>query len=154
MNPKIAPEWFGEKYPTDELRKKGLKEVKNAISGWKKVHSKKVIKALSNVGITNNKDKENTWYFNTAATVHMTHDFSLYITPDLDHQTAKIETADGTILKTQDAGTIDLCVSVGNEHIQIKLSNVHYLPKLDANLILLGVLEERGCEFCTVNGLL
>ena len=32
MNPKIALEWFGEKYPTNELRKEALKEVKNAIS--------------------------------------------------------------------------------------------------------------------------
>ena len=135
MNPKIAPEWFGEKYPTDELRKEALKEVKNATSEWKKVHSKKGMKALSNVEITNNKDKENIWYLDTAAVVHMTHNLSLYITPNLDHQTAKIETADGTILKTQGAGTIDLCVSVGNEYIQIELSNVHYLPKLDANLI-------------------
>ena len=112
------------------------------------------MKALSNMRITNNNDKENTWYLDTAAAVHMTHDLSLYITPNLNHQTAKIETADGTILKTQGAGTIDLCVSVENEHIQIKFSNVHYLPKLDANLISLGVLEEKGCEFCTVNSLL
>ena len=32
MNPKIALEWFGEKYSIDELRKEALKEVKNAIS--------------------------------------------------------------------------------------------------------------------------
>ena len=69
------------------------------------------------MGITNNKDKENTWYLDIAAAVHMTHNLSLYITPNLDHQIAEIETADGTILKTEDAGTIDLCVSVGNEHI-------------------------------------
>ena len=117
MNPKIAPEWFGEKYLTDELRKELLKEVKNATLEWKKVYYKKGMKALSNVGITNNKDKENTWYFDTAAVVYMTHDLSLYITPDLDYQTAEIETTDGTNLKMQSAGTIDFCVSVGNEHI-------------------------------------
>ena len=69
------------------------------------------------MGITNNKDKENIWYLDTAAAVHMTHDLSLYITPDLEHQTAEIETADNTILKTQGAGIIDLCVSVENEFI-------------------------------------
>lgn len=58
----------------------------------------------------------------TAAAVHMTHELSLY---DLDHQTAEIETADSTILKTQGAGTIDLHVLVGNEHTQIELSNFH-----------------------------
>ena len=154
MNPKIAPKWFGEKYLTDELCKEALKEVKNAISELKKVYPKKRMKVLSNVGITNNKDKENTWYLDTAAAIHMTHNLSLYITPDLDHQTAKIETADDTILKMQDASTIDLCVSIGNEYIQIKLSNIHFLPKMDANLILFEVLEEKGCEFCIVNGFL
>ena len=154
MNSKIALEWFGEKYPMEELRKEALKEVKNAISEWKKVHSKKEMKALSNVGITNNKDKENTWYLNIAAIVHMNHNLSLYINPDLDHQIAKIKTADNTILITQGGGTIDLCVSVGNEHIQIKLNNVYDLSELDVNLISLRVFEEKGCEVCTVNGLL
>lgn len=36
----------------------------------------------------------------------------------------------------------------------IQLSNVHYLPKLDANLISLDVLEGKGCEFRAVNDLL
>ena len=38
--------------------------------------------------------------------------------------------------------------------MQIELSNVHYLPELDANLISLGVLEQKGCAFRAVNGLL
>ena len=80
--------------PTNEAREEALKEVNNATSEWKKVHPKKGMKALSNVAVTNTKDKENTWYLDTAAAVHMTHDLSLYITPDLDHQTADIETAD------------------------------------------------------------
>ena len=84
----------------------------------------------------------------------MTHDFSLYITPDLDHQTIDIETADGTILKTQGAGTINFHILVKNKEIFIQLSNVHYLPELDANLISLDVLEEKECEFHAVNGLL
>ena len=38
--------------------------------------------------------------------------------------------------------------------MQIELSNVHYLPELDANLISFGVLEEKGWAFRAVNGLL
>ena len=136
------------------MRKKALKEVKNTILEWKKVYPKKEMKDLSNIAITNNKEKQNTWYLDTTAAVHMTHNLSLYITLDLDHQTIKIETADSTILKTQDAGTIDLHVSAGNEHTQIELNNIYYLPKLDANLISFGVLKEKRCGFHAVNGLL
>lgn len=154
MNPKIAPEWFREKYPTDESRKEALRDVKNATLEWKKIHPKKEIKAFSDVAIKNNKDKDNTWYLNTAAVVYMTHDLCLYITPDLDHQKAKIKIANSTILKMQGAGIIYLHILVGNEHTQIELSNVHYLPELDANLISLGVLEEKRCEFRAINDLL
>lgn len=56
------------------------------------------MKALSNIAVSNKKNKENTWYLDTAAAVHMTHDLSLYITPNLDHQTVEIKTADGTVL--------------------------------------------------------
>ena len=91
---------------------------------------------------------------NTAIAINMTYDLSLYITPDLDHQTAKIETADFTILKIQEADTIDFHVLVGNNHTQIELSNIYYLPELDANLISLGVFEEKRYEFRTINSLL
>ena len=84
----------------------------------------------------------------------MTHDFSLYFTPVLDHQMVEMVTAEGIILKIQVAGTIDFYVLVSNKHTQIELSNVYYLPKLDTNLISLGVLDEKRCEFRTTNGLL
>ena len=58
------------------------------------------MKALSNVTVTNKKDEEDTWYLDTAAAVHMTPNLSLYITPNLDNQTADIETANGTVLRT------------------------------------------------------
>ena len=38
--------------------------------------------------------------------------------------------------------------------MNIELSNVDYLPELDANLISLGVLEEKRCEFRAVDSLL
>ncbi len=112
------------------------------------------MKALSNITVTNKKDKEDTWYQDTAAAVYMTHDLSLYITADLDNQTADIETANGNVLWTQGAGTIDLHDLVENEHMHIELSNVHYLPELDTNLISLEVLEEKRCEFRAVDELL
>lgn len=70
------------------------------------------MKALSIIAVSNKKDKANIWYQDTAAAVHMTHNLSFYITPDLDYITVNIETANGTILKTQGAKTIDFYVLV------------------------------------------
>ena len=112
------------------------------------------MKTLCNITVSNKKDKEDIWYLNKAAAVYMTHNFSHYIIPNLDHQTVDIDTTDDTILKSQDAGTFDLHVLVENKKISIQLSNVHYLPDLDANLISLSVLDGKRCEFSGVNGLL
>lgn len=93
-----------------------MREEINAISEWKNICFKKRMKAFSNIAIRNNKYKDNTWYLRTVAAKYMSHDISFYITPDLDHQTAEIETANGLILKTQGVGTIDLHILVGSEH--------------------------------------
>lgn len=84
----------------------------------------------------------------------MTHDLSFYITLNLDHQTAKIETVDSTIIIIKGFGIIDFYIFVGNMHSQIELSNIYYLLKLDSNLILFGILEEKGYKFRIVNSLL
>ena len=105
------------------------------------------MKALCNVTVTNKKEKENTWYLDTAASIHMTHDLNLYITPDLKNQTVDIDSANDIVLRTQGAGTIDLHVLIENGHMHIELSNVHYLPKLNANLISLEVLKRKGVSF-------
>ena len=40
------------------------------------------------------------------------------------------------------------------EHMHIELSNVYYLLKLDANLILFGVIKKKSCKFCALDSLL
>lgn len=47
--------------------------------------------------------------------------------PNLDNQIAEIETGDGTILKTQGAGTISLQVLIGSEQYAYPIfANVQY----------------------------
>lgn len=58
------------------------------------------MKVLSNNVMTNNKEKENIWYFDTAVVIHMTHNLNFYINPDLHYQTSKMLITDSTILKT------------------------------------------------------
>lgn len=112
------------------------------------------MKAFLDVAITNNKYKNNTRYIDTPVALQMTQDFLLYITPDLDHQTAEIETASSIIFKTQGIATINIDVLVGNDYIQIDLSNVHYLHGFDTNLISLGIFEEKKSEFYAMNSML
>ena len=112
------------------------------------------MKGLSNIAVSNKKNKEDTWDLDIAVAVHMTHNLSLYITPNLDHQTVDIKTANNIVLKTQSARIINLHVLVENKEMLIQLSNVHYLPELNANLISLGVLEGKEYEFRAINGLL
>lgn len=71
----------------------------------------------------------------------MTYDINFYITLNLDHQMTKIKTADDTIFKTQEIGIINFNIFVENDYTQIVLSNVYYIPKLHANLILLKIFE-------------
>ena len=118
------------------------------------VHSKKGMKGFSDIAIKNNKDKDNIWHLDITTTVYMMHDPNLYITPDLDHLTLGTKIADSTIFQTPRTGIINLHVFISNEHTQIELSNIHYSPELNANLISLRVLKENGCEFHTINGFL
>lgn len=46
----------------------------------------------------------------------MTYDFSLYITPDSDHQMTKIKTANITIFKISRVSIIDFYILVNNEY--------------------------------------
>lgn len=77
-----------------------VQEVKDAISKWRKVHSKKGVKAWSNIAVSKKKNKKDDWNLDTAVAVYMTHDFSFFITPNLDYQITNIEIVDNIILKT------------------------------------------------------
>lgn len=55
---KLTKEWFVKRYLTYKVCKAALWEIKDTSSEWKKVHSKKKIKALSNITISNKRDKK------------------------------------------------------------------------------------------------
>lgn len=115
------------------------------------------MKALSNIVIINNKQKENIQYFDITAIVYITHNLSLYIIPNLDYQTTKNKTQIIIFFKYKMSILLTFMfqyVLIRNEHIQIKLNNIHYLPKLDANLISFEVLEEKRYEFCNITSFL
>lgn len=85
--------------------------------------------------------KDDRWYLDSTAAVHVTHDLSLFITPDLNtDDTELIETASDEQIETRVSGKIDLEMTIDGKNTSATVSNVHYCPELDSNLISLGVL--------------
>lgn len=98
--------------------------------------------------------KDDRWYMDSAAAVHVTHDLSLYVSTELDDQYEWIETVSGELIKTCGAGTINLDVSIDGRDTSVYLLNVHYCPKIDSNLLCLGILEAKDFEFVGRRGYL
>ena len=62
-----------------------------------------------------------------------------------------VKFGDGSVVKIEGRGTI-LFVSKGGEHR--KLTDVYFIPRLKANLVSLGQLDETGCFISIERGLL
>ena len=58
---------------------------------------------------------------------------------------------DGSVVEIEGRGTI-LFVSKGGEHR--KLTDVYFIPRLKANLVSLGQLDEAGCHISSSAGYL
>ncbi len=81
----------------------------------------------------------------------MTHDFSLFISSDLNDDIETIETANDEKIETRKSGTIDLKMIINDQNTNVTISNVHYCFELDSNLISLEVLEVKSFEFRSQN---
>ena len=94
------------------------------------------------------------WYTDCAASSHITHDISAFLSTDLDDNTEEILAADGVVLRTRGSGTIALATSVNGNDSFIHLHNVHYCPEIDTNLLSLGALEAKRLRFSAENSML
>jgi hypothetical protein len=96
-----------------------------------------------------NNSKNNQWYLDTAAAVHVTHAARLFIDDELnlDH-TEWIEIASDEAIQTLDTSTIKLdVIQVSDENAYVHLIEIHYCLQLDTNLLSLGALEAKGLRF-------
>ena len=93
------------------------------------------------------RNKDDRWYLDSAAIVHVTHDLTLFISSDLNDDTELIETVSDEQIETRESGTIDLKMIIDDKIISVTISNVHYCLELDSNLISLEVLEVKDFEF-------
>ncbi len=81
----------------------------------------------------------------------MTHDFSLFISSDLNDDIETIETANDEKIDTRKSNTIDLKMIIDDQKTSVTILNVHYCLELDSNLISLEVLKIKNFEFKDLN---
>ena len=113
-----------------------------------------LVKAAKAVKITSVSEKDHSWYLDSAASMHMTHDRGLYEDHKLDETTMTIALADGSSILASGVGKVALNLLVDGADIRTILHDVYYCPELESNLISLGTLEKNGCSYTARNGFL
>jgi hypothetical protein len=124
--------------------------------GKKPAEAKKVKKVLISGHVNKAKtsdDKDDTFWMDSAADIHITHDFSLF-----DKATYKekrhefVAVGDGSQYRIHGVGTISIDPLVDGDYEELDLVNVHYVPNMEYNLLSLGTLERNGCKFQAADG--
>jgi Fic family protein len=93
-------------------------------------------------------NKDDQWYLNSIAIVHVIHDLRLFISLDLNTDVIEwIETANDEQIETRETETIRLEMNVADKNISVTMSDVHYCLELNSNLISLDVLEAKKFDF-------
>ena len=94
--------------------------------------------------------KHRRWILDTGATNHMTEARSTFSELNSGIR-GTVNFGDGSVVEIEGCNTI-LFVSKGGEYC--KLTNVYFIPRLKANLVSLGQLDETGCFISIERGLL
>ena len=98
------------------------------------------------------------WYFDNAASYHMTFDLADFDNADsltqCRHPQDDITLADGSVILPDGIGTITLLFRTKNSTEKIFLSGVRYCSKLDTKLISLGMLDRKGLSYSSSGGIL
>ncbi len=110
-------------------------------------------KIRATITIDERGEKDNAWYMNSAAAIHVIHGLSLFISR-LNDQIEMIERVSDEQIKTRDANTIDLEMTIDEQNSSVNVSKVHYCLEMNSNLSSLGVLEAKGFEFRVQNSCL
>jgi len=92
------------------------------------------------------KPKDDNWWMDSAADVHITHDRSLFRTyRSLTNENVVV--ANDTPVKVHGIGTIELNILINGEEHTIGLENTWHVPDLAYNLLSLGTLDQKGYPF-------
>ena len=88
------------------------------------------------------------WFFDTGASSHMTGARDAFTSLD-DTVHSSMHFGDGSLVTISGKGNVMFRCANGNQHV---LANVYYIPKLRANIISLGQLDEKGCRSVIEDG--
>ncbi len=142
---------FRVRYLTKKSRKTTMKKMKKAQKEWiekdDKNDFKKRILLIRVIVIDLEEKKNDQWYLNSTAIVHVTHDLKLFISDLNENVIECIETANDEQIETRETETIDLEMIVNDKNINATMSNVHYCLELNSNLISFDVLKEKRFDF-------
>lgn len=145
---------FKRKHPNAKVLYKKLKKAQRINKKWQKSHPKRKSFSTQRLSQAFEKDKNNTWYLDSAAAAHTTYNLKDYVYPDLDNLREIIETPNRKVLYTRGAGTVAFEIMINNTFFYVHLKNVHYCPETISNLLSLGIFKAKGFEFKTKNGYL
>jgi hypothetical protein len=152
----MTKNYFHKLYSIKKNRDERRNEMRRTMIEWKRIHLKKrmIIKFIIKVVITiSENNKNNQWYMNTTAVVHITHDLILFMI-ELNNQFEWIETVIDQEIQTRDVETINLEIMLNNENINVHLHDVHYCLEVNSNLLSLNVLKEKHHTFNARNKIL
>jgi hypothetical protein len=90
------------------------------------------------------------WILDSGATNHMSGVRAAFTELDLN-VCGSVKFGDGSVAKIEGRGTI---LFLGNKGEHRHLTGVYYIPRLKANIISLGQLDEDGCDIVIKRGLL
>ena len=107
-------------------------------------------RVFAQIGERDEQHEHRQWILDTGATNHMTGARSAFSELDSGIR-GTVKFGDGSVVEIEGRGTI-LFVSKGGEHR--KLTDVYFIPRLKANLVSLGQLDETGCFISIERGLL
>ena len=90
------------------------------------------------------------WYLETGASSHMTGMKTFYQSLDESHK-GVVKFGDGFSIRYEGKEEVHVDCTNGEQMI---VENVHYIPKLNANILSLGKLDSQGCDIRLRDGFL
>ena len=112
-----------------------------------------IVQTKGRILATGGHDKN--WYFDNAASYHMTFDLADFQESELtkcQHPRDDITLADGSTILPDGIGTVPLLFCVNGQTEKISLSGVRYCSQLDTKLISLGMLDRKGLAYSSQHG--
>ena len=147
-HPDLAPNWWdAEKAKNGEHRKKNSGTSDNQVNEKEKANSANVQEVFFS---GSQRPQDSLWYLDSGASIHMTYQREVF--EDLKTNNTKIVLADGSTVEAVGVGIAEIPLLLDGEHATVKLSQVHYCPDLDSNLLSLGTLESKGLTWSSGKG--